>query len=494
MSLQITSAQYTTANQYIRNLHVQINLLDFNFLTVNSLEGNLIDGNINIDAKSNIRRTCSLSFVITNSSFNVEAGGQIWLDKYIQIRVGVDDIRTQEIAWNNIGIFLINEPTYTYDASNKTLSFQGVDLMAKLTGARNGYITGISSDSYTLIPTGSNVREAIIGVLQECGFDRYVVSECINVDGVIQDVPYEMQFEQGATWFEVLEALRDILPNYQIYFDINGVFHYEPIPSGENDPIVIDEDMWNGNRIGEVVNVNFSDVKNVVEIWGRVHEIENYSDSSTTTIIAGASAGQMIIVPTWTATIEQTQPEDYEMFALSLPDDVTASSSLMIRFGSVPTDYVIQNFSNQNITTLPKDEYLAFYYDGTENVFRYLGGAQAHAIYKDENPDSPFYVGGTIGEIPIVLSDDDYENIVSDDLALERAKFEIYNRCRLNDTITVTTIPIHWADVNIKVSYTPLSGDQTSKEYMVKSVNIPLSVTGTQSWNLSRFYPFYPII
>ena len=96
--------------------------------------------------------------------------------------------------------------------------------------------------------------------------------------------------------------------------------------------------------------------------------------------------------------------------------------------------------------------------------------------------------------IALILSGGDYDNITSDDLALERAKFEIYNHCRLNDTITLTTIPIYWADVNLKVSYTPLSGDQTSKEYMVQSITIPLALTGTQSWNLSRFYPLYPII
>ena len=100
-----------------------------------------------------------------------------------------------------------------------------------------------------------------------------------------------------------------------------------------------------------------------------------------------------------------------------------------------------------------------------EEYWLFLGGEQAFGVFKDENPESPFYVNSSIGEIREVLHGDEYENIVSDDLALERAKFEIYNHCRLNDTINLTTIPIYWADVNWKVSYAPL-GKNISYQYV----------------------------
>ena len=79
------------------------------------------------------------------------------------------------------------------------------------------------------------------------------------------------------------------------------------------------------------------------------------------------------------------------------------------------------------IKFLPAHEYLTFTYS-PDGYWIYLGGAQAHAVWKDENPESPFYVNGSIGEVPIILYGKDYENIVSDDLALERAKYEIYKR------------------------------------------------------------------
>ena len=482
MSFQISSDQYTSSKQSIRNLHIIVELLDYNFYTVNNIEGNLLDGSISIDGNSDIRRTGNLSFIVKDSSFDIQAGGQIWLDKYIKIQIGIENIRTQQITWTNLGIYLINQPTYNYDATTRKMSFQCVDLMAKMTGLRNGYITGIGQEEFVLIPAGSNIREAIIGVLQECGFNNYYVSECYNVDGSIQDVPYDIKLEQGSTWYEVLEELRDILPNYQIYFDINGVFRYEPIPSGKDEPVIISEDLWENNVLQETINVNFNDVKNVVEVWGHVHETESFSDSETTIV------SNNIIAPTWSGI---TELEDYMMTAFSLPSDVTSNNGIYIDF--LNRMLLIKDQSDNLITFLPSDKYLVFYYDEI-GCWRYLGGEQAYAIYKDDNPESPFYIGSSIGEIPIVLSGEDYENIMSDDLALQRAKYEIYKRCRLNDTIDLTTIPIYWADVNQKVSYTSVKGDNISKEYMVQSVNIPLTVNGVQSWNLSRFYPFYPII
>ena len=482
MSVQISSDQYFTANQKIKNLYIQVNVLDFNFFIVNNIEGNLIDGNISIDAKSDIRRTGNLSFVVTDSSFDVKSGGQIWLDKYVKILIGIEDIRTKEIIWNNMGIFLINQPTYNYDAATRQMSFQCVDLMAKMTGLRNGYITGIGQEGFVLIPVGSNVREAIIDIIRRCGFNEYYVSECINSDGTIQEVPYDMKFDQGVTWYEVLDELRNVLPNYQIYFDINGVFRYEKIPSGKDDPIMINEDLWENNLLQETVNVNFNDVKNVVEIWGRVHETEYFSDASTTVI------SNNVIRPTWSGL---TSLETYTVTALSLSQSITAPTGIYIDF--LNRLLLIKDFNGNNITYLPANEYLVFSYS-PYNRWLYLGGSQAHAVWKDENPDSPFYIESSIGEIPIILSGEDYDNIISDDLALERAKYEIYKRCRLNDTIDVTTTPIYWADVNWKVSYTPLSGDNISKEYMIQSINIPLNINNVQNFNLSRFYPFYPII
>lgn len=480
MAELITSSQYNTSKQANRKALVKIDLLNFEYFVVDNLEGYGLDGSISIDANSDMRRTCNISFIVKDSTFDIKSGGEIWLDKLVKIYLGIEDIKTNEISWTDMGIFLINQPTYTYDAKTKTMSIQGVDLMARLTGLRNGVIKEISESGYALIPVGTNVREAIIGILTENNFKNYFVSECLNTDGEIQNVPYDMKFEQGSTWYDVLVELKNILPHYQIYFDTKGVFRYEPIPYDTDDPIMINEDIWNSNVLSETINVDFQSVKNVVEVWGRVHETEYYSDSTTTTIINNNQ-----IKPTWGGI---TELEDYMITALTLPQDLS-SNELFINFLGI---YPIKDSSNNNITSLLADTYYVFSYD-PNGYWLFLGGEQAFAIYKDENPDSPFYVESSIGEIREVLYGDEYENIISDDLALQRAKYEIYKKCRLNDNINLTTIPIYWADVNWKVSYTPLGGEN-SYEYIIQSIKIPISVKNTQTFTLSRFYPLYPII
>ncbi len=477
MSNQITQSQYNTAHQNIRNTYIRVNLLNFQFLTVDSLEGNLLKGSVSIDANSDMRRTCNIELVVTDSSYNVQAGGKIWLDKYIQIYVGIDDIRTGEISWTNMGIYLINQPSYSYDAQTHTLSFQGVDLMAKLTGLRNGYVTGLDSEDKVLLSVGQNIREIIIGILKENGFNRYVVSECQNVDGAIQNVPYEMEFEQGSTWWDVLDALRNILPSYQMYFDVDGVFHYDMIPYKADDPIRIDLNTWDDNAISESVAVDFESVKNAVEVYGVIHEPSFFCDSDKATVSDSAIS---------LTVNESFELKKYTMVGFVLPSGV--SGNITININNTGAKNLV-NSSGRNITSLDKDIYWVIIYQ-TNGTWLFMGHAQAQAKWQDNNPNSPFYVNGTIGKITLPLYGDDYENIQTDELALERAKYEIYLRCRLNDAINVITVPIYWADVGWKVNYRPLGGDIIN-QYLVQSISVDLAPDGKQIWNLSRFYPLY---
>lgn len=480
MSIQITESQYSTSIQPLRNVHVKVNLLNFSYLVVESLEGNVISGNITEDANSDLRRVCDISLVVTNSTFNVQPGGKIWLDKYIQIFVGIDDARTGEIAWNNKGIYLINQPTYNYDAITHTLSFQGVDLMAKLTGLRNGYIANLAGEDVAKALVGQNVREIIIAILAENGFTKYTVSECMNTDGAIQPVPYDMEFDQGSTWYDFLEGLRNILPQYQMYFDINGVFHYELIPSTDSDPVRMGMDVWTPNLISEQVAVDFEGVKNVVEVYGANHETDNFSDALVSTVTGNAIGLTITGV---------TELMEYVMIAFSLPSDATGNLTINVNnLGAYP----LVDMSGNPIISLAAQTYWVAVYQA-DDTWLFMGHSQAQAQWSDNNPDSPFYVGSIIGEIRLPLYGGEYENIQTDDLALQRAKWEIYKRCRLNDAISLTTIPIYWGDVNWKVEFAPFDGNAVN-QYIVQSISTDLSIQGTQTWNLSRFYPFYPVI
>lgn len=474
MAMEVTQSQYNTTLQPIRNSHLKVNLLNFNYQTVDSLEGNVVSGSMNEDGTSDMRRSCSVSLVVTDSSFDAQAGGKIFLDRLIQIYRGTDDVRTSKTIWTNKGIYLINQPSYQYDAVTHTLSFDGLDLMSLLTGARNGYLIGVTYK----IPQGSSVKEAMIGTLKEAGFTKYVISDCVNTDGSVQAVPYDMEFTQGSTRFDILSKLRDILPNYQIYFDQDGVFHYETIPYDATAPIRVTDDLWGQNVISEQVNTDFEGVKNLVEVYGRTHDVSYYS--STTTL--SGSTLSLTIASLTTLT-------EFNLIGWTTPSAVTGNIQLAVNsFGA-------KNLVDSNgniITSLDKDTYYTAYYQ-SDGTWLFLGHLQAYGTWSDNNPDSPFYIGNPAGIIRIPLYGGDYDNIQSDELALERAKFEIYTRCRMNDTLTLTCVPIDWLEVNWMVTYTPLDGT-VAKQYIIKSISTDFDVTGTQTVTLASFYPYYPVI
>lgn len=674
--INIGAEDYNVLKQQYIKKYIRLELLDFQYNIIDELSGNMTKCSINVDSNSDLRRSCDLGFVVTTSTFDIKAGSKIFLDKMVRPYVGYENIRTGEIQWYNQGIYLVNNPQWSYDASTNEISMQALDLMSKLTGLRNGNLEGIP----TVIAQGENVREAIIKTIELGGFTKYVCEECKTKDGTIVPVPYDIEIDVGGTVYDILSSLRDIMPNYQIYFDVNGVFHYEPIPLAYDDPVLIDDDLWTNLLISENINTDFENVKNYVEVLGYTWDVDYYSPSESTTV-SGST-----ITPTFA---DLTALEDGTAVGITLPSAATSENGLVISF--LGNNDII-DINNNNVKSLPAEEELIFqmspYAEGstlpsgytklyyiqsngaqyidsgfkpnqytrvlaemqcvsssgwtpsslfgysksdstqryefyqytnlfyspfndkvgnsidfttdklkidkrrlvtyvnnksisaasytnfqcegnmyifalnnngtTENIsggkklysfkiyddgtrvrdfipcknpsgvvglyeivegkfyqnqgtgefiagtdkpedslmaWRYMGHQQARAISYDDNPDSPFYVGdpigsSSVGRIRIVLYGGEYDNIYSDDLAKQRADFEIYQRARLNDSITMTTVPIPWIDANIVISHR-FGQKEIPSKYIVKSFNVDYSTGGTMTINAITWYPYY---
>ena len=680
--INIGAEDYNVLKQQYIKKYIRLELLDFQYNIVDELSGNMTKCSINVDSNSDLRRSCDLGFVVTTSTFDIKAGSKIFLDKMVRPYVGYENMRTGEIQWYNQGIYLVNNPQWSYNASTNEISMQALDLMSKLTGLRNGNLEGIP----TKIAKDENVREAIISTLALGGFTKYICEECKTKDGTIVPVPYDIEIDVGGTIYDILTGLRDIMPNYQIYFDINGVFHYEPIPLAYDDPVLIDDDLFNNVLISENINTDFESVKNYVEVLGHTWDVDYYSPSDKTTVSGGT------ITPTFA---DLTSLEDGTAVGITLPSNATAvqilpdgytqleyiqsnggahyidtgfkpnqntgiiakfqllsstgnqtpifsrtsrnvasfgvfidsnsrwtadygtlrytnnsigaqtlinlnfdknvvkfnndsytfdaqtfqSSSNLTIFGmntggtvannarmnfysceiydngtlirsfipcknpsgtiglydivnskfytnvgsggtftagpevekstGITINYLGNNkvvdIDNEPIQELTKDTEWIFQFvvqtegegeSATETKFwRFMGHQQAQATSYDNNPSSPFYVGdpigsSSVGRIRIVLYGGEYDNIYSDDLAKQRADFEIYQRSRLNDSISMETIPIPWMDVNIVISHR-FGQKQEPSKYIVKSFSVDYATGGTMTINAITWYPYY---
>ena len=383
MAVIPSQTDYDLSQLKVRNQRIKVDLLNFNFQTINSLEGKVTDGSISIDATSDIRRTCNITLVVENSENILAPGGEVWLDKFIKVYVGTDNPRNgNETVWNNMGLFLINNPESVYNATTNTITFEGLDLMAKLTGRRNGQLPAVT----TVVPAESKVADVVKQTITQLGgFDKYIIQDAGY------EIPYDIKKDMGSTIYDLLVEIRDLYSDWEMFFDVDGVFHWQQIPNGINEPVVLDFNQLKQKVIiSETIDVDFENVKNHIIVYGRL--LDN--------------------------------------------------------------------------------------------------GEQVMATSTDTISSSPYNVD-SIGRINYIVDD---EKIYNNDLAQQRADYELFLHARMNDSITLEIVPLYWLnDVNVKIAHTNKNVG-IEGEYLIKTLEIPLGVGNNMTITVIKVYPKEPEI
>ena len=141
-----------------------------------------------------------------------------------------------------------------------------------------------------------------------------------------------------------------------------------------------------------------------------------------------------------------------------------------------------------NIVAETGEIYYCVEFSGT--YWNYLGHLQAYGYAEDDNPNSPFYINSTIGKIRLPLYSGEYENCFTDNLAQQRAEYELWLHTNMNNSLTLTCVPVFWIDVNLLIEYT----SQRTKElnqYLIKSISLGLGPNENMTINMIQFYPEY---
>lgn len=473
----ITQQQYNTAIQQFRNLRLKINILNYGYQVLNEISGDVIAGSVAVDANADLRRSCSISIIVTDSSYNIESGGKIWLNKYIQIYTGIDDINTGNTVWMNQGIYLIDAPSWVYDAQTKTLSFNGLDLMSKMTGLRNGNLAGIPTE----IPMGTNIRNAIISTLTQLGgFTRY------SIPAIDRVLPYTIKVDVGGTVYDILSQLRDIYPMWQMYFDVDGVFCFNQIPTDTNTPVQIDDDVFNECVISETVSTDFTSVKNVCEVIGKSIEPAYFANATLNIDTLNLNIPQ----------ISQYQPNIIYGFVTPPGTSQVFNPSIQINSLSPLSIYDYDSGYQEPWRQLEDNTYYVGVYNPTGDplgnaAFRMMGNQTPSWTATDDSALSPFSTT-SIEPIRKVFYGGEYDNIYTNKQAVERAYWELYNHTRMQDSVDLNCVPIYWLDVNTVGQYTTQFNNQTSL-YLIKSISTDLSVNGSQTINMIKFYNYYDV-
>ena len=480
-----------------RDVYAKIELLEKpSFKIVGNLDGVLTEDDYSVDADSDIRTTYNLKVFVKDSSFVIGSSNKIWLNKYIKVYIGIYSIRLKVIVYYPIGVFLFNSANYSYNATTKELSLSCVDRMTELTGERNGQVSGLS----TTISDGADIREAIINAITQLGgITKY------RVENISKTVPYDLEFNTGSTVYNVVKELRDLYPGWETFFD-SETFICQPYPTCENDPVVLDSDTIAPLVTSEETQIDFTQIKNVIEVWGKCLDADYYTNTATFSSgtytatygsISGLTNGMMVgyLAPSDNTGGDYFKVDSFTSYPIICENNAAITAGRIKSGSAYVLKYVISGSSRYfyfcgeyqvcAVSILVSKEP-----DSTIKTADLANNPTRNISYVIE-PASPFCrdLPG-VGEIRQVFSGGEYENIYSEDLATERAEYELWKSTDLLDTITLEMLEIPWLTVNQKIEYTSnITGIKDT--YIVKK-KTGSSTGGIMTIICQRFQPLYP--
>lgn len=551
MANVITQEDLLIALQHTADPHLELNIevLDPEQKVIGSLNCGITGGSMSINGQSDIRRTANFVVQPTlKEKIKLTENSLLWLNKDIRMSVGLYNPRTKQYKYYPLGCYVYTDTSGTYDATTDSLIINCADFMKKLDGTKNGQL-GALMISYPAYKENEEtgevieyniIRNAVIETLEKLAritnhriddIGEYKAMPGYNDDWkkyreenpTALTIPFDQEFSAGCSVLSILTTFRDLYPNYEMFFDMEtNAFICQLKPMCYEDDIYLDNSFLQRVLISENTSVDMSTVRNICEVWGKVIEADFYSEE--------CSYSDNV----YSSTI-QGYEEDYcngDVIALKIP--AANQANAQININALGTIGIYNEAAEEPIKAdmLKENSVYAFKIKKTrvdkQDVIKayLLGQWQVHAIniltngkksgkhvtssdgkkyelyskeyfqkfYNCERVDmnvvvdSPFVVE-KLGEILDVKTGGEYDNITSDDLAADRAKWENWKNCRLTDNITITTTLLPFLDVNKKVSYKRSDSD-IEHQYIISSVSHDFAGF-TSTITMYRFYPLY---
>ncbi len=529
-------------------IKLKIEVLDTEKRVIDVLTCGLTDGSMSISGESDIRRTASFTVQPALKEKRILAENSLlWPDKDIRISAGLYNAGTRQYKFYPLGYYVYTDTSGAYDAATDRLTINCADFMKKLDGTKNGQLgasliryPAYEEDEQTGEVLRYNIlRDAVMDTLRKlAGITRFRIDDMgehralpeynehwqqYRAENITWNaIPFDQEFSSGCSVLSILTAFRDLYPNYEMFFDMaDNTFICQLKPMCYEDDIFLDNSFLQRVLISENTSVDMTTVRNICEVWGSAIEADYYTESCS-------CSGN-----TYNASIPGYRDSYYngDVIGLKIPASNPAGVRLDINgFGPIG----IYNEADEEPVRAGEMKPGTVYafrirktHTGGQDVVRaYLAGQwQVHALnvltsgkrsgrfvtgpdgqscelYSREYfqafyhcghvdmtvvEESPFTVE-KLGEILDVKTGGEYENITSDSLAADRAKWENWKNSRLTDHISITTTFLPFLDVNQKVSYKRSDSDR-EQQYIISSVSHDF--TGcTSEITMYRFYPY----
>lgn len=489
-------------------------------------------GAYTIDSESDIRRTASFTMYLDDCFRSVSIENRLadWIGCDFELQIGIYSIRANDYIWYKCGYYLITEANTSYNATDNSITLALSDWYSKLNGTRNGQIGGapiisipnedesgnpitIKQATETLLKSETYIRDCIIddiGQFYGMPQNNPDYEQYRSENPLWNQLPYDLEYEAGCSVGDIFSEINSLYPNCRMYFDIYGNFCFHQIPSCEYDPVLLNDDFIQQIIVAENsenVSYDVSGIKNVTEVFGADYDIDRYSSSChrandvyllTLDDYTDYVSGNMIAFIPDSANISDMKirvnslaslPLYYEYSVTSIEEGLLEpGKTYALQIKRVNGNYAafyMGQYQPHALCVLTDDENDEQY---TKAYFSRKYNCAERNITLRVEPDSPFTVQ-KLGEILDVKSGDEFENILSDSVALENAVYYNRSTSSVHDTVTITTKMIPFLDTSIKTEYTKQQEDEPHC-YIITSISNNTDSLVSQI-TMCRFYPLY---
>lgn len=367
-------------------------------------------------------------------------------------------------------------------------------------------------------------------------------------------IPYDLEFDQGATLWEVLVKIRDLYPGYEMFFDKDGVFVFQLIPICHHERDVLDHTQFKGLVISENTDLDLTVIRNATKVYGKSIETDRFANTSKFTTVTYNGSSVTSITPTFETTFtykgdivigvmfpstvlnstykskiaymtinNKTYPLTerkanvikYKTFDPNISykkGECCSYSKIVYKFlknksaGKWDASYVerlveteesesdasnLITYESLKYESFNKDDMFCFKYLQKQEKWVYAGMYQIEGYHENNFPESPFSIG-KIGYRLQIKSGGEYDDITTSELAKERAEYETWLTSRFTDSVSLETVIIPFLEVNQKIEYKKLN-DGSIDSYIIKSISHSFT-DGTMTMTMSKFYELDPFI
>ena len=472
--VNVTSKDIALVKQHNQVRHSMLRIVNREKRNVYTVIGRYISGGVDIDETSSTRRTANVTMqVYENDIVNL---AYLFMNYYVRLYEGVEDNDTLEVSWYLQGTFIINQNSVKFDKATKTLSFSLSDLMTDLTGDRAGVLHAYQS----ITKNSQRIDDVMKNVLEICGVTDYDITpicayrKAFNFWDEKQSeedflVPYDLEFPAGVTAYDILDKLVNLYPNWEMFFDLNGRFICQrKVVEEDNSYVTMDAERLSGLIISESVNIDWSKVKNIVEIWGKEGKFYGEAKDENPESPFNVAANKPL-------RLVETKDQIYDRY--SYPDEKTAEKI------------------NANIDKTKKEigvVSIAIVKDEVALALLKKNGGTPEEIKKLQ--DTITKNKGKLTSLKSQLQQYESQSngtleVSGDDMAKEWAEQLLYENCRMKDSITLECIGLPFLNnTGFKLSYRSKI-DNKIRTYIVKSISHSTSNNSTTTTiNAIRFY------